>query len=887
MTDDLLENLNNLSEEELRELLRAQDALEQRLKEEGPQNDDELHEWIKHELGVDIPRVSVCRDHVAPFDFLSDLYFERTEAALGVASRGGAKTFIVAILHWINSLFKPGCESCTFGAIEAQGDRAYSHLKRWIYDDRGNKKSIVESTLRKETIFSNGSRIEVLGSTPECHPPDELILTLDGYKPIAELDPESDRLASYKKTYNQMTWGSLLGRRGKHRIAFPFTLQARHYSGPLIIFEGGAKTTRVTPNHIVRIRFKPEFRERWVVYLMRKGDWWRIGKTRGRSFNRCMNEERGDEIWILEAFSSEVEALEAEQIYQAKYGITGVSFYSSRSNSRINDVARIHDALAPEAASRAATLLSDLDMTLVPFMRRTNGLAGRMTTNDWFDVTAGNACRIGSLFVMPSAPEDFESGGFSECVPDLLDVKVRVEQYEGDVYSMNVEPYHYYVANGILVHNSVNGPHPQKSHADEIELMRDDTYKESRNMTVSKRLKNGKVIKPQDILTSTRKGPSGRVQQLIDEIDEAIANGYQPPRRLYMWCLKEAAAQVKNCRVARPDLPEAFKCPCNRIKKGEWEDGSPRTLDRVCNGDFYKSRGWQPFGDIVKHFRENDRHTFEVQQLCMKPEMSFHYVSNWRDEKHLIRNYKPDPANGPIFTSTDWGGSNPHAVNWYQLLRNEVEAEAWLQPDQGPRRKVRLKEGTIVCFDEIYISEIGNEKLGQLVKAKEQYWRSIFGPAWQVYERYADPQGKAARDDWKAMGLRTTWRTTREFEEHIKAVKSLFEDDLFRCAGDKCEKFVWEIKQWRMDERTGKQIDAQNHCMSNFRYLVANLKKIRRRIAIQSSGPTSIPIQRRAVRISRTNMSETPVAFRGRGDNEFDNWRKSLGAPISVERRHI
>ena len=83
--------------------------------------------------------------------------------------------------------------------------------------------------------------------------------------------------------------------------------------------------------------------------------------------------------------------------------------------------------------------------------------------------------------------------------------------------------------------------------------------------------------------------------------------------------------------------------------------------------------------------------------------------------------------------------------------------------------------------------------------------------------------------DWKATGLRTVWHTTREFDEHIKAIRAMFDDDLFRCVGEKCPKFVWEIKQWRIDERTGKQLDEHNHAMSNFRYAVANIKKIRRK----------------------------------------------------------
>ena len=349
-----------------------------------------------------------------------------------------------------------------------------------------------------------------------------------------------------------------------------------------------------------------------------------------------------------------------------------------------------------------------------------------------------------------------------------------------------------------------------------------------------------------------------------------------------MWCIKETAAQVPNCQIARPDLPAAFKCPCHTIKRGEWEDGSPRTLEQICRGDFHKSRGWQPYGDIVKQFTENDRETFEAQVLCEKPEMRWHYVPSWRDERHLIREFLPDPANGPIFTSTDWGGTNPHAVNWYQLLRFEVEAATWIQPEHG-RYTTRLKEGTLVCFDEIYIAEIGNERLGEMVKQKEEHYRRTFGGAWHVYERFADPQGKAARMDWKAMGLRTSWHTTREFDEHIKAIRAVFDDDLFRCAGDMCPKFAWEIKQWRIDERTGNQLDERNHAMSNFRYAVANIKKIRRKVMRVGGMPGSVrSIPRQTTIVQRpSNVLPGQIA---NSKSAFDRWRGSLGEPITMRR---
>jgi len=583
---DMLLLLNSLSNEELRRMVSTQDELEKILSTYGPQTDDELHAWLIAELNIDIPRSSVCEDHDAPFQFLADLYFERTEAALLMANRGGAKTFLVAVLHWLNSKYKSGCESATFGATEAQSLRAYAHLKQWIYDREGNRREEIIDSKMRETLWRNGSRVEVLSGTPEA----------------------------------------------------------------------------------------------------------------------------------------------------------------------------------------------------------------------------------------------------------------------------------------------VNGPHPQKAHADEIELMRDDTWAESRNMTVSKKLPDGRWIIPQDIATSTRKGPNGRMQELIDEIENAVRQGFDPPRKLYKWCLKETAAQVSNCQVARPELPETERCSCHRIQKGEWEPGRPRLLKDICNGDFHNSRGWQPFGDIAKHFRENDQETFEVQQLCAKPEMSFHYLPRWNVERYGLRDYQPDPAHGPIFTSVDWGGTNPHAVNWYQLLAYEIDA---LDFFGRPRR---LAEGTVVVFDEIYIAEIGNDRLGDLVMSKEAAWKRKF-PSFRVTDRFADPQGKAAKMDWSAKGLKTTWHTTREFEEHVKVVKELSDDTLLFIDAGRCPMMVKEIKAWRRDPKNGNQIDEFNHCVSNLRYALANIRRVKRRALRKRSIPTARPIQRQSVRIVRSE-AKGPVSLRPKKD-EFAQWRQHLGEPVT------
>lgn len=594
--DGMLKLLSSLSDKDLQELLKDSQELEARLSEFGPQNDDELHSWIKTEMGFDIPRTSVCTDHDPPFKFIADLYFERVDAVLAMGNRGGGKTLLVAILHWLNSLFKPGCESCTFGATEAQSLRCYAHLKGWIYNSKGERRDEVVSSLLRETVFTNTS----------------------------------------------------------------------------------------------------------------------------------------------------------------------------------------------------------------------------------------------SVFILPGTPA------------------------------------------------AVNGPHPNKAHADEIELMDDATFRESRNMTMSRRLQDGRITNAQDICTSTRKGPNGRMQKLIDEITAAVNAGYKPPRKLYKWCIKETACQVKNCQIARPELGESDKCSCHLVRKGDWPNGKPRLLRDICNGDFYLSRGWQPFTDVIKQFTENDQETFEVQQLCLKPEMKFHYLPKFREELHAFRNYNADPANGPIYTSTDWGGSNPSAVNWYQYLKFEIEVDMFVQTSPVKIQRMRIPAGSIICFDEIYKAEIGNERLGQLVKLKETNYRREWGSTWNVAERFADPQGKAARLDWKGMGLKTSWHITREFEEHIKVINDLFDDHRFYVAGDKCLMWVREAKEWRRNPNTGLQIDTFNHAMSAFRYAVANICKLHKREAVKAnSQPLVVSAERQAGPVvSIRKESEGPLGYQSRTQDQFARWRQSLGQPV-------
>lgn len=83
-----------------------------------------------------------------------------------MANRGGNKTHGVAILHLLNMLYKPGIESATIGAIEAQADRAYAHFRNLvqIYMDKTGQ-DVVDTSMKSKTKLKNKSQLEILPGT--------------------------------------------------------------------------------------------------------------------------------------------------------------------------------------------------------------------------------------------------------------------------------------------------------------------------------------------------------------------------------------------------------------------------------------------------------------------------------------------------------------------------------------------------------------------------------------------------------------------------------------------------------------------------------------------------------------------------------------------------
>lgn len=287
-----------------------------------------------------------------------------------------------------------------------------------------------------------------------CSPYDEPVLTTNGWKLIGELDPDVDRLVTYDRRKNK------IARREYREIGGKFEVGHRPYSGDLITISAGDFSTRVTPNHKLTVRWTPEAEKFWAVYIMRKGDWWRIGTTKlhkehGHACSGVGNRmtvEGADDAWIISLHESKHDALYAETLLSNQYGIPDITFRAANGVLTTEDLEAIWAKL--DSATPAKRLLRErkLDPEL-PFYTRNAALNKRERATQ-----AGMRTRwtIFAANLLPGVMEVPTDPGDSDD-PVWQSFEISHEHFEGDVYSLEVPPSHHYVSNGIITQNSVFG----------------------------------------------------------------------------------------------------------------------------------------------------------------------------------------------------------------------------------------------------------------------------------------------------------------------------------------------------------------------------------------------------------------------------------------------
>lgn len=397
-----------------------------------------------------------------------------------------------------------------------------------------------------------------------------------------------------------------------------------------------------------------------------------------------------------------------------------------------------------------------------------------------------------------------------------------------------------------------NGPRTPRLHRDEVEQMRLDTFKQAANIPAGRYMRDGRYAKAQILDTSTMKSAEGRVDKAIQAYNKSIEAGQRPVQEVRICCIFENAEENPCCRSV-PDedrrarlkelgIPEDSLCDCDTWVNDFWpseddddEDAElePRTLESVCQGRFFRSRGHKAFSDVQTLFLANEREEWSAEQECAQPSTEGAYIKSYNQTRNGIKGYEPDPGYGPIIRWVDWGTGDEAHVGWLQVLEHDVVTRSY--KGDGLRT---LPASAVVIFDEIFKAGLDPYALGELVIEKEAQWMMKF-PGWRVFECYPDSADLGARTTWKVqLGLETTSRIRKDFVNELKMVRSrvgkrggLYVDIVNAPWFDK------SIRAWK--QVNGREVhDFASHAMAGFRYFEHNWHVLELKI-LKAGGKTT------------------------------------------------
>ena len=197
---------------------------------------------------------------------------------------------------------------------------------------------------------------------------------------------------------------------------------------------------------------------------MKRGNWWRVGITRtydarGFGLKHRYEQERAEKAWIIETFPTMADAQMGEQYLACKYGIPYTQWETDRGivnnpyNTRTQEQIKwIYAHMDLEAMRlHAHELLTDYgrdpEYPLVCDSNKRQKYSRRVTAR----IEASNL--IPGLMELPVPGKPADSPNF-KWVPIQ---QVTAEKFSGKVYSLAVEKYEHYIADGIVTHNCLYG----------------------------------------------------------------------------------------------------------------------------------------------------------------------------------------------------------------------------------------------------------------------------------------------------------------------------------------------------------------------------------------------------------------------------------------------
>lgn len=294
----------------------------------------------------------------------------------------------------------------------------------------------------------------VAGDDDQCQPPGTMVWTTTGPVPIEQLDRATHRLLAYDRA-----GAAVVGTRN----GYAFRSAARPYTGLLhSITAAGGRTSRCTPDHRWLARWTDVAKGAHVVYLMRRGDWWRMGWCKLRRVDGAYHLghrarlEGADAAWILHVAQDRTDASVTESFLSAQYGIPTATFNPVAGAEHLTREAidTLFGRFEPgRLTQRALRLLCDRQLDPAHPAWCPGGV--KRGGCSVMEVHAANI--LPGLMEIP-VPGDGTTARWTTVTAN------HTHPYDGVVYSLDVETHHTYIADGLVTHNclySWSGAQPE------------------------------------------------------------------------------------------------------------------------------------------------------------------------------------------------------------------------------------------------------------------------------------------------------------------------------------------------------------------------------------------------------------------------------------------
>lgn len=532
---------------------------------------------------INFGRCYLC-ETVKDLDFIADRYdidtiADEKEIALDVLEYGKHN---LSQIDYTDMIWLPNVLFCK--PIGLQYD--------WIFIDEAQDLSVCQREIVLKCRKIN-TRMVLVGDSEQCQPTGTKIMLPDG----TEKNIEDVNVGDYVVTYNP-NYGRYVGYKN-YSVKGNITYQAckkvlgveTHKENKLLTVKTkSGKISKYTPNHICYARLNGKYcQTAYAVYIMmnEKG-MYRIGKTKLRrnsntfSLNHRMKSEGCIKAWIIGIYDTEKEARVSEIVNSCKFGIPQIIFDYERASNHgkhrkpyfsNEEIEKIYFEIGENIDERVKKCLEYYNKKIeYPFIE--HGGKNYISSDHFLEIRACNLfpkymevnILDGSNFKYKKVYNQ-KRNEFKEYLrtPDEIE-SIDYETGEFDVWSLDVEKYHNYVADGILTHNCLYSF--ASSDPESFKKLKELPNTSSLPLSISYRCAKNIVNFAKKIVPTIEENNDGREGEVkydvqLDEIkdgDMVLCRNNAPLMQVYVDFIK----QGKKCFIRGKDIGLNLK---NMVKR--------------------------------------------------------------------------------------------------------------------------------------------------------------------------------------------------------------------------------------------------------------------------------------------------------------------------------